>query len=439
MSVVNSARIICVGFSVLFLSLFNSHAYSALNEIEGKTLTLDECIDIGLQTNPSAEISLQNLKGHQERVGEAKGGYYPSFKLSSSYAYTTPLDSRAATSPDLYDTRFYVKQTLYDAGATSNLVEGARQNIRVQEYDVRKIKLDIVLNIKGAFYEALKRRDLLGAAKNSLDSAEKHLEQAKALYGEGLSPRSDVIKTEVQVSNARLDLIKAENALLFAKANLAAAMGLSAAMTFEIKAEAPDPQTPLLPTLTATMAHAYDRRPEVRGVKAKIESAHTSIKQIESGLYPNLSIDASYGWQETNFIPQDRKWSVGLTVSIPVFERLTTQSKINQAKANLNGTKAVELQTLRNVELEVRQAWLSLKEALERAGVTKKTLEQAGEDMRVSEGRYKEGLGNVLELIDAQTALTQAKTNDIVSIYDIANAKAKLDRATGEDMRKETK
>lgn len=438
MSVVNSARIICASFFVLFLILFNTHAYSALNEIEGKTLTLDECIDIGLRTNPSAEISLQNLRGYQERVGEAKGGYYPSLKLSSSYAYTTPLDSRAGTSTDLYDTRFYVKQTLYDAGATSNLVEGARRNIKVQEYDVKKTKLDIIVNIKGAFYEALKRRDLLDAAKSSLGSTEKHLEQAKALYGEGLSPRSDVIKTEVQVSNARLDLIKAENALLFAKANLAAAMGLSAAMTFEIKAEASNPQT-LLPTLTATMAHAYDGRPEVRGVRAKIDSARTNIMQAESGLYPNLSLDASYGWQETNFIPQDRKWSVGLTVSIPVFEQLTTQSKINQAKANLNGIKAAELQTLRNIELEVRQAWLSLKEALERVGVTKKTLEQAGEDMRVSEGRYKEGLGNILEVIDAQTALTQARTNDIVSIYDIANAKAKLDRATGEDMRKENR
>jgi TolC family type I secretion outer membrane protein len=419
--------------------LCNTKAYSEVKDIEGKTLTLDECIGIGLQTNPSAEISLQNMKAAQEKIGEAKGGYYPSFKLSSSYTYTTPLDSNMGASPDNYDTRFSVKQTLYDAGATSNLVEGVWQNIKAQEYDVKKTTLDIILNIKSAFYEVVKRRDLLDVAKSSLISAEKHLEQAKALYGEGLSPRSDVIKTEVQVSNAHLDVIKAENAILLAKANLAAAMGLPVTMNFEVTAEGSTSQTPSLPTLSDTMTHAYEGRPEVRGIRAKIDSAQTNIKQVESGLYPGLSLDASYGWQKDTFVPDDKKWSVGLTVSIPVFEQFTTRSKINQAVATLNGLKATELQTLRNIELDVQQAWLSLKEALERLGVTKKALEQAEEDMRVSEGRYKEGLGNILELIDAQTAVTQAKTNDVVATYDIANAKAKLDRATGEGMWEENR
>jgi TolC family type I secretion outer membrane protein len=417
--------------------LCNTKAYSEIKDIEGKTLTLAECISIGLKTNPSAEISLQSLKAVQEKIGEAKGGYYPSFKLSSSYAYTTPLDSKA--SPDSYDTRFFVKQTLYDAGATSNLVEGVQQTIKVQEYDVKKTTLDIILNIKSAFYEVVKMRDLLDVAKSSLLSAEKHLEEAKALYSEGLSPRSDVIKAEVQVSNARLDVIKAENAILLAKANLAAAMGLSVTMNFEVKAEGTISQTPLLPTLNETITHAYKLRPEVKGIRAKIDSAQTNIKQVESGLYPGLSLDASYGWQKDTFVPDDKKWSVGLTVSIPIFEQLITRSKINQAVANLNGIKATELQTLRNVELDVQQAWLSLKEALERLSVTKKALEQTGEDMRVSEGRYKEGLGNILEVIDAQNALTQAKTNDVVATYDIANAKAKLDRAIGEGMWEENR
>ena len=437
MSAVNRTRLIWTSFFIFLLMLCNTKAYSEIKEIEGKTLTLAECISIGLKTNPSAEISLQNLKTVQEKIGEAKGGYYPSFKLSSSYTYTTPLDNKVGTSPDSYDTRFSVKQTLYDAGATSNLVEGVRQNIKAQEYDVKKTTLDIILNIKSAFYEAVKRRDLLDVAKSSLLSAEKHLEQAKALYGEGLSPRSDVIKSEVQASNARLDVIKADNALLLAKANLTTAMGLSVTMTFEVTAEGSTSQTPLLPTLGETITHAYDGRPEVRGIRARIDSAQTNIKQAESGLYPGVSLDASYGWQKSTFVPDDKKWSVGLTVSIPIFEQLTTRSKINQAAANLNGIKATELQTLRNVELDVQQAWLSLKEALERLGVTKKALEQAEEDMRVSEGRYKEGLGNILEVIDAQTAVTQAKTNNAVATYDIANAKAKLDRATGEGMREE--
>jgi len=146
-----------------------------------------------------------------------------------------------------------------------------------------------------------------------------------------------------------------------------------------------------------------------------------------------LGLDASYGWQQDEFSPGEKKWSIGLTVGIPIFEQLTVKSKINQAAANLNGLKAAETQTTRNIELDVQQAWLSLKEAMERLDVTKKTLEQAEEDMRVSEGRYKEGIGNILEVIDAQTALTQARTNNVVSLYDIAGSGAKLDRATGKE------
>lgn len=419
--------------------LYSTKAHSEANENEGKILTLDECIRIGLKTNPSAEISLQSLRAVQEKIGEAKGGYYPSFKFSSSYTYTTPLEGKAAAAPDNYDTRFSVRQTLYDAGATSNLVEGLRQSIRSQEYDVKKTTLDIILAIKSAFYETVKRRDLLAVAKSSLISADKHLEQAKALFQEGLSPRSDVIKAEVQVTNAQLEVIKAENAALLAKANLAAAMGLPVITTFEVAIEDPALQMPLLPTIGDTIKHAYEIRPEIRGIRAKIESAQTNIRQAESGLYPGLSLDASYGWQKDTFMPDDKKWSVGLTISMPVFEQLTTRSKINQAVANLNGIKSSELQTLRNVELDVQQAWVALKEALERLSVTRKALELAVEDIRVSEGRYREGLGNILEVIDAQTALTLASANDVVAMYDIANAKAKLDRASGEEMQEESK
>ena len=435
MSATNRTRLIWTRFVILLLMLCNTKAYSEVKNIEGKTLSLDECVGIGLQMNPSAEISLQNLKAAQEKVGEAWGGYYPSFKLSSAYTFTSQQEKTAG--PDAYDTRFFARQTLYDAGATLNLVEGARQTIKAQEYDVKKTTLDIILNIKSAVYEVVKRSDLLDVAKSSLISAKKHLEQAKALYSEGLSPRSDVIKAEVQVSNARLDVINAENAILLAKANLATAMGLSVTANFEVKAEGTISQTPLLPTLSDAITHAYEWRPEIRGIRARIDSAQANIKQMESGLYPSLSLDASYGWQKSTFVPDDKKWGVGLTVSIPIFEQLITRSKINQAAANLNGIKATEFQTLRNVELEVQQAYLSLKEAIERYDVTKKSLEQSEEDMRVSEGRYKEGIGNILEVIDAQTALTRARTNNVVVLYDIVSAGAKLDRATGKESMEE--
>ena len=420
----------------LFLLQFNTGVYGESESIEGRTLTLRESISIGLKQNPLTEISLQNLKAVQEEVGEAWSGYYPSFKLSSSYTFTAQQEIMPI-GPDAYDTRFFLRQTLFDAGATSSLVRSIRHNITAQDYEVRKTAFDIVLSVRSAFYDLLKKRDLIEVSKATLATAEKHLEQSKELYKEGLAPRSDVIKSEVQVSNARLDVIKAENGLLSAKAGLATAMGQPVTTNFDVAVQ-DEGLIPILPSLRDVLMLAYDQRPELKGSLARIESAKANIDQAKSGLYPNISLDASYGWQQGEFSPSEKKWSVGLTVGIPIFEQLTAKSRINQAAANLAGLKASEIQTMRNIELDVQQAWLSLKEARERLDVTKKTLEQAEEDMRVSEGRYKEGVGNILEVIDAQTALTQARTNNVIALYDIENAGAKLDRAIGKETMEET-
>jgi len=432
----NRTRLTFIGI-IFFLLLCTTGVYGETEGIEGKTLTLRECTSIGLKQNPLTEISQQNLKAAQEKVGEAQGGYYPSFKLASFYTYTAQ-QSIMPIGPDAYDTRFFLRQTLFDAGATSSLVRSVRHNIIAQDYEVKKTAFDIVLSVKSSFYDVLKKRDLLEVSRNALTTAEKHLEQSKGLYKEGLAPRSDVIKSEVQVSNARLDVVKAENALLSAKASLAAAMGQSVTTNFEVAVQ-DEGLIRLLPSFKDVLLVAYDQRPELKGSRARIESAKANIDQAKSGLYPNLSLDASYGWQQGEISPSEKKWSVGLTVGIPIFEQLTAKSKVKQAAANLAGLKATETQTTRNIELDVQQAWLSLKEAMERLDVTKKTLEQAEEDMRVSEGRYKEGLGNILEVIDAQTALTQAKTNSVVALYDIANAGAKLDRAIGKETIEENK
>lgn len=432
----NRTELTVAGFIVLFLLLFNTSAYGETKGIEGRTLTLKECISIGLKQNPLTEISLQNLKAVQEKVGEAWSGYYPSFKLSSFYTFTAQQEIMPI-GPDAFDTRFFLRQTLFDAGSTSNLVKSIRHNITAQDYEVRKTAFDIVLGVKSAFYDVLRKRDLLDVSKTALTTAEKHLEQSKELYKEGLAPRSDVIKSEVQVSNARLDVVKAENALLSVRASLATAMGQPVTTDFAV-ATRDEGLSPILPSFKDVLLLAYDQRPELKGSSARIQSAKASIDQAKSGLYPNLSLDASYGWQNSEFFPNEKKWSVGLTVGIPIFEQLTAKSKIRQAAANLAGLKATEIQTMRNIELDVQQAWLSLKEAMERLDVTKKALEQAEEDMRVSEGRYKEGMGNILEVIDAQTALTQAKTNNVVALYDIENARARLDRAIGKETAGET-
>jgi len=403
--------------------------------IDQQTLSLSQCLDLARRTNPAGHLVRQNLRAIRERTGEGRSGYYPTLKLSSAYTYTTPQEGMAQTSPDSYDTRLAVRQPLFDGGATSSLLEGIEHSVNAQEHEVGKSDLDIAYAVRTTFFDILKKQALLEVRKTALTGGEQQLAQAGALYREGVSPRSDVIKSEVQVSGARLEIVRAEHAVLAAKAALAAAIGVPVTTRFEVEGQAGnDYRDEMTPSLEEIMAEARTLRPELKGFTARLEAADAAIRQAESGLYPNVSLDASYGWQESSFVPADRKWGVGVTVGLPVFEQFTTRSKVAQAQAGRDGLKAAQMQAMRTIELEVEHAWLLLKEAEERFATSRKRLEQAEEDMRVSEGRYKEGIGTLLELIDARTALTASRTEVVTSTYDIADARAKLGRASGKGL-----
>lgn len=404
-------------------------AGAATGTIAGRTLTLQQCLALGLEQNPATEIARQNVSAARERIGEARSGSYPALRFSAGYTYTTPASATA--SPDSFDNRFFLKQNLYDAGLTASLVAGAAHGVRALESDRRKTGLDIVANIQVSFYEVLRRRDFIEIARQALESSQKHVEQAQALYQQGLAPRSDVIKAEVQVSTGTLEIIRAKNAYLLAKANLAAAMGLPVTTEYAVSEPDPGDDEATVPSLQEALVAAPGKRPELAALRARQAVADAAVRQAQSGLHPAVSLDASYGWQESDFVPLDTKWSVGLTVTIPLFERRIARAKINQALANRSGLQAAETQAAQAVELEVEQAWLLLKEALERRAVTKKILEQTEADVRVSEGRYQEGLGTMLEVIDARTMLTQAGVNVVIARYDIAQARARLERALG--------
>lgn len=410
----------------------------AADGIEGRTLTIQQCVALGLRQNPATEIARQGLAAARAKVGEAKAGRYPSFKVTAGYTYTALPAAGAAPSPDMYDNRVSLRQVLYDGGQTSSLVAGTRLGIGAQESELQRTGLDVAANVRTAFFEVLRRRDLIEVAAGALSSAEKHVEQAQALHREGVAPRSDVIRADVQVAAARLEVIRAEHGLLLAKAGLTAAMGLPVTTGFDVAAPEAADEAPV-PSLAEALAGAPAQRPELAAVKARQEAADAAVRQARGGLLPTVSVDAAYGWQGSDFAPLDTKWSVGVSVGVPVFERRVAKARVGQAVAVRGSLAAVETQTLRAVELEVEQAWLLLQEARERQVVAAKTRELAEESIRVSEGRYQEGLGTMLEVIDARTALTQAGTNVVVARYDSAQARARLDRALGRGLPEEAR
>lgn len=183
-------------------------------------------------------------------------------------------------------------------------------------------------------------------------------------------------------------------------------------------------------TLEEAIALAKQHRPEIAQAKLNIDSAMKGIRIAESGKQPSVSLSASTGWDD-ELLPKGDNWSVGVSASWNIFDAGVTKAKINQAETALNKAKLQAEQVGDSVEQEVRQSYLSMREAEKRLATTEVAVNKAKEDLYIAQEKYKIGSGINMDVIDAQLALTQAKTNHVQALYDYNINKAKLDKAIG--------
>src|SRR5207249_197650 len=174
---------------------------------------------------------------------------------------------------------------------------------------------------------------------------------------------------------------------------------------------------------------AYANRPELRSLAAQERADIERIKAIEKDYLPKLSLESNVTWNGSSY-PLQEKWEFGGLVSLSVFNGGLTRAQVGEAKANLENLRAAEDATRNNVSLEVRQALLNLRQQAESIGVADKGLQQGRENLSLAEGRYKTGVGNIIELTDAQVALVSAEASRVQALVGYRTALATLERST---------
>jgi len=233
----------------------------------------------------------------------------------------------------------------------------------------------------------------------------------------------------VDLSNAKLNMIKAENDFRIARVNLNNALGYPDAPEYET-AEVefvPHPQDMDFPT---ALVRAYEGRPDLKSAVAKREAAEKSIEVAKKGYYPNLTGSAGYGWGGQEF-PWDKGWNVGATLNVPIFTGLSTKYQVDEARANLEVARANEKNVRQNIYLELQQAYSNFKEVSDRVATAEIQVKQAAENLELAEGRYTSGVGNAIEVTDALVSLSSARTSHAAAIYDYMIARAGIEKAIG--------
>jgi outer membrane protein TolC len=410
---------------------------------KGKPLTLEQCIGLALKYQPALQAGQATIAAQKARVEQALAAYYPQVNFNSTYNtstanFSTAGGTTARTGISSYNWTFYdifsmgptLNQLIYDFGRTSSTVKISRENQNATEQDLQTAVQNVVLNVKQTYYVALQSLALIKVAEDTLDQSQKRLEQAKGFYQAGTRPKIDVTNAEVNLANVQLGLIRARNNYQVARANLNNAMGLRENLHFAIE-EASDFK-PRAASLEEILQSAYARRPEILQIKSKQRGQEATVDLARAGYYPTLAGNASNLYR-TDRPPQDFAWdwSFGVTMTVPIFSGFSTPNQIAEAKANLKNLEAQEESLRQNIRLEAEQAFLSLKEAMERITVTEKTLDQAKENYDLASGRYRVGVGQPLEITDAEVLLANSRANHIQALYDYKVAEAKIDKAMG--------
>ncbi len=424
---------------LLFALPLRSEAQSTLPQ--DTTLTLREAIDTALAQHPTLRVGQATIEAAQQRVRQQLAGYLP----RGGYTYTYTRQQRALSSAvggvqvgggqqqratsqlfNFNSTNFSLNQLLFDFGRTLDSIRSALASVEASTADLETIRQTVIFNTKQAYYSVLASQRLLKVADETVQQDQRHLEEAQARFEVGLAPRFDMTQAQVQLSNAQLNQVTARNNVALARETLRTAMGITGAFPFTLV------DTLARGDLTfndeALLAQAYANRPELHSIQAQQRATTKQVSALQKQYLPSVSGNAQYNWTGREY-PLQQGWLWGVTLTFPLFEDILTVSQVGEVQANLRGLQAQEEDLRQQIALEVRQSFLTLRQAEESIRVSEQTLVQARENLDIAEGRYAAGVGNIIELTDAQVSLTSAQANNVQALATYKTAVAQLERA----------
>src|SRR5437016_1036500 len=396
--------------------------------------TLEECIEIALRQQPTLRAAAATVAAGRERVWETAAAYLP--QVSASY-----LASRRRGSPSsltnisagggevrpLYSTAVALSQVLFDFGQNLQLIHAAQASAEALAADADTQHDTVVFNVQQPYFALLAAYRLRDVAEETVAQNQKHLDLAQGRFDVGLAPRIDATTAQVQLAQAELNRVTARNNVSLGRETLRNAIGLMGPLDFDIVDSLERAQVEVGDDQALDLAYA--NRPELRSLAAQMRAEAERVKAIEKDYLPKVTGSGSYTWSGSQY-PLQQSWNFGAAVNLSLFNGGLTTAQVGEAKANLDNLRATEEATRQNVTLEVRTALLNLRQQAESIVVADKGLQQARVNLALAEGRYKTGVGNIIELTDAQVALVSAEASRVQALVGYRTALATLERST---------
>ncbi|MPM69707.1 Outer membrane protein TolC [bioreactor metagenome] len=347
--------------------------------------------------------------------------------LNANYMQSQSHPESIATPSNSRSMSIEAKTTLYSGGLNEGLVAQAKELYTGAQFNLAYIKQQVITNTFLAYYNLLQAEKNVALADEAVQRLTQHLSVVQAQYTEGTVIKSDVLRTEVELAQAKQNYSKAQNACKLANNQFMTLLGLSAGQNIVLTEPG---ETPIYGgSLDQAVQTAFFRRTDLKQVQQD-EKASQHVTQIaKSGYLPTVSLSLKKGWQNTD--STSNPWSTQLSAEFNLFDSSKTKSKIKQAEWENAKIHELLQKKAEQIILETKEAYFNLQNARTALDIASQVVTKAEEDYAITQVRYQSGIGTNLDVIDSQGALTSAKLNYANACYDYNKYNIQLAQAMG--------
>ena len=414
-----------------------------------RILTLEEALATARAQQPQVRQAAAATQAAQARVDESRAPLLPQVNGSADYARET---SNYATRPGALPSQFSgggsgqswatsnyfnfglnASVLLYDFGQTSSRWRASQASADSQRASERTTMQQVLFSVRTAYFQARAAKGLVTVERDTLANQEKHLEQTEGFVEVGTQPEIALAQTKTDVANARVGLINAENAYDTAKAQLNQAMGIEGPTDYDVSDETLPPVPGEDDSTDALLAEAMQSRPELTAAADQVRAQELTLRALRGAYGPSLGASTGFSDAGVQMSNLAWNWNVAVGLTVPIFQGGQTKAQVREGVANVAAAKAQLDAARQQVRFDIEQARLAVRAAKAAMAASGEALVNAQEQLRLAEGRYETGVGNIIELGDSQVALTAAAQQKVQTEYSVSQARAQLLKALGRE------
>jgi outer membrane protein len=409
-------------------------------------LSLSDCYHLAEQNQPDLATAEAQVHVAEAHLKERRSPYFPHLSFGAShnqqtYNYAaTPGVSPAefasqyhgeswSNSPYYY-TGLNFSQNIYDFGLTRGSVERGKAELAQAQQNRDRIRQETLLNVRNAYFGVLAAQELVQVRQTTVQDQSKHLEQIEAFFTVGRVPRIDVTRQEVQLADAQLDLVQAQSDLTVAHAALATSMGLPVKNTFTLVDILGTAQT--LDPVDNYLSAAQTSRPDLRALREVVRAAQGDVVVARSNFKPRLNFSSFADFQNLQF---PLVWNLGFGEGLlqPLLSGGYNKAYLNETEQAQSAAESNLKSARQQVDREVYTDYANTTVAQQQIDLATKADAEARENLAFAEGRYSAGVGNIIELTDAELLAATASAQVVTAHYDYQLAFGRLQVAAGQD------